>query len=64
MIQVVVNPITVDRETAAAMLGMSLSHFERLVQPEVKLVRSGKKRLVLVKGLQEWAEKNAHAALA
>jgi excisionase family DNA binding protein len=61
---VAVQPVAVKRETAAEMLGMSLSHFERYVQHEVKIVRSGKLRLVPVSELQAWAENRAHALLA
>jgi excisionase family DNA binding protein len=59
-----VQPVTVDRETAAGMLGVSLAHFERHIQAELRLVRSGRLRLVPVKELQTWAEKRAHAVLA
>jgi excisionase family DNA binding protein len=58
-VSVVVQPVTVDRETAAGMLGVSLAHFERHVQHELRLVRSGRLRLVPVKELQAWAEKHA-----
>lgn len=64
VVTIAVQPVTVDRETAAGMLGMSIAHFERHVQPHLRLVRSGRLRLVPVKELQAWAEKHAHATLA
>jgi len=54
----VVTPVTVDRPLAAAMLGMSLAHFERHVQPHLKLVYSGRLRLVPVRELERWAREN------
>jgi hypothetical protein len=48
--------VAVDRETAAAMLGMSLTSFEGQVQPEIKLIRRGRLRLVPVKELERWVE--------
>jgi hypothetical protein len=56
-------PIAVTRETAAEMVGMSLDSFERYVQPEVKLIRKGKLRLVPVDELRRWAEANAETTL-
>jgi hypothetical protein len=43
------------REEAAAALGMSLNSFERYVQPEVRLIRRGRIRLVPVEELRRWA---------
>lgn len=63
VVNVVAAPVSVDRETAAGMLGMSLSHFERNVQPHVRLVRSGKLRLIPVSELHAWVEKHAHVAV-
>jgi hypothetical protein len=53
--------IALTREEAAAALGMSLSHFERHVQPELRLIRSGSVRVVPVREIERWA--NANAAL-
>jgi hypothetical protein len=50
------GPILVTREYAAAMLAMSVKHFSRHVQPEIRLVRSGALRLVPVAELERWAE--------
>ena len=42
-------------------LGMSLDSFERHVQPELRLIRRGKLRLVPVAELERWANENAEA---
>ena len=42
-------------------LGMSLDSFERHVQPELRLIRHGKLRLVPVAELERWANENAEA---
>jgi hypothetical protein len=47
--------ITLTRQQAAASLGMSLNSFERYVQPEVRLIRLGRIRLVPVDELRRWA---------
>ena len=60
-IMVVVEPVCVQRETAAAMLGVSLAHWERHVQPHVRLVRSGNLRLVPVDEIKVWVKRVAHA---
>ena len=52
------------REEAARSLGMSLDSFERHVQPEVRLVRRGKLRLVPVGELQRWVDQSAEQLLA
>jgi hypothetical protein len=48
------------RREAAAALGMSVDHFERRVQPFIRLVASGQLRLVPVKELERWCDENAH----
>jgi hypothetical protein len=62
-IVVTTTPIAVTREVAARMLGLSLGSFERFVQPEVKIIRKGKLRLVPVEELRRWAEQNAERTL-
>jgi hypothetical protein len=57
------SPVAVSRETAACALGMSLSSFEVHVQPEIKLIRRGKLRLVPVRELEAWCERNAERTL-
>jgi excisionase family DNA binding protein len=52
------------RQEAAASMGMSLDHFERFVQPHVRMVRSGQKRLVSTRELERWIEAHARYAVA
>lgn len=54
--------ITLTREEAAASLGLSLSSFERHVQPDLKLIRLGSARLIPVSELSAWAERQASLA--
>ena len=42
-------------------LGMSLDSFERHVQPELRLIRRGKLRLVPVAKLERWANESAES---
>lgn len=51
------------REEAAESLGLSLSSFERHVQPFVPCIRRGKLRLFPVAELERWAEQNAEQTL-
>jgi excisionase family DNA binding protein len=50
--------LTVTRTEAAAILGVSLSHFKRHVQPELNLICSGRLRLVRVADLEAWVERS------
>jgi hypothetical protein len=56
--------IALTRAEAAAALGMSLDSFERHAQPELRLVRRGRMRLVPIRELERWLEKNADRSLA
>ena len=56
--------IALSRPEAAAALGMSLDCLERHVQPDLKLIRRGKLRLVPVAELQRWTGENAERVLA
>jgi AraC-like DNA-binding protein len=47
------------REESARMLGMSLSHFQRHVQPHVPCVYSGQLRQYRPEDLKAWAEREA-----
>lgn len=51
---------TLTRREAAASLGISLNHFERRVQPELKVVLSGQLVLIPVVELERWIQRNAH----
>jgi hypothetical protein len=47
------------RREAAEALGMSLSHFQRHVQPYLRCVYSGQLRLYRPKELARWADQEA-----
>jgi hypothetical protein len=47
------------RQEAAAVLGMSLRHFQRHVQPYVRCVYSGQLRLYRPRDLERWADGRA-----
>lgn len=47
------------RREAAAALGMSLSHFQRHVQPHLPCVYSGQLRLYRPSDLERWTEAEA-----
>jgi len=55
--------VTLSREEAASALGMSLDSFERHVQPDLRMVRRGRLRLVPVSELQRWAEQAAEKTI-
>lgn len=56
--------VALTRKEAAESIGCSLSHFERHVQPHLRLIRSGSVRLVPVGELEKWAERSATFARA
>jgi hypothetical protein len=51
--------VALSRQEAAASLGMSLDSFERHFQPELRLIRRGKLRLIPLVELERWAIENA-----
>lgn len=55
--------LALTRVEAARALGMSIDSFERYVQPELRLVRRGKLRLVPVAEIERWLAANASRAL-
>jgi hypothetical protein len=46
------------RTEAAASLGMSLRHFQRHVQPQVRCIHSGRLRLYPVEELERWVDQH------
>jgi excisionase family DNA binding protein len=50
---------TLTRREAAASLGVSINHFERKVQPELKVVLSGQLVLIPASELERWLHRNA-----
>lgn len=53
------QPLLLTRREAAAELNMSLSHFQRHVQPYLPCVYSGRLRLYRRADLEEWARREA-----
>ena len=51
-----VGKLLLNRREAAAALGMSLSHFQRHVQPFLPCVYSGQLRLYRPADLERWSE--------
>jgi hypothetical protein len=47
------------RKEAAASLGMSINHFERRVQPELKVILCGQLVLIPATELERWVLRNA-----
>jgi hypothetical protein len=56
--------VLLTRREAAESLGMSLSHFERRVQPYVRIVATGQLRLVPPSELDRWVREQSRAPLA
>jgi excisionase family DNA binding protein len=48
---------------AAAALGVSVDFLEQHVMPELRVVRRGRRRLIPVRELERWLDKNAVRAL-
>jgi hypothetical protein len=55
--------LALDRNEAAAALGMSLDSFERHVQPTVRMVRLGRMRLVPISELERWLGDHAERTI-
>jgi excisionase family DNA binding protein len=55
--------LALSRTEAAEAIGISVDSFERWVQPELRLVRRGRLRLVPVTELSRWLDKNAARVL-
>jgi hypothetical protein len=51
--------LALSRREAAAALGMSLSHFQRHVQPHLRCVYSGGLRLYPIAELERWLAEQA-----
>jgi hypothetical protein len=58
-----IQRVALTRTEAAAALGMSLDSFERHVQPDLRLIRRGKLRLVAVAELARWADEAGERTL-
>jgi hypothetical protein len=55
--------VALTREEVAAAIGISVDSFARHLQPDVRMVRLGKLRLVPVIELERWAEEQAESTL-
>ena len=55
--------LALTRPEAAAAIGVSVDSFERHVQPELRLVRRGRLRLVAVRELEAWLDRNGTKVL-
>jgi hypothetical protein len=55
--------LAITRAEAARALGVSINSFERHVQPELRIVRRGKIRLIPVREIERWLEENAEWTL-
>jgi excisionase family DNA binding protein len=56
-------PIAVGPEQAAQMLSVSRDHLERFIARDLRWIRCGRRKLVLVSDLHAWAEGNAARTL-
>lgn len=56
-------PLAVGPEQGSAMLGVSRDHFERHIADQLRWVRSGRRKLVPVRELEAWVERNAARVL-
>jgi hypothetical protein len=55
--------IALTRGEAAASLGVSLTTFKSQVQPDLRIVRRGKVRMIPVAELERWVDANAQRVL-
>jgi excisionase family DNA binding protein len=55
--------LALTREEAARSLGVSLDSFERWIQPDLRLIRRGRLRLVPVSELEAWIAESAQRTL-
>lgn len=51
--------VALTRKEAAEALSMSLTSFEQYVQPELRIVRRGRLRIVATRELERWMADNA-----
>jgi hypothetical protein len=54
-----VSRVTLTKAEAAAALGISIDSFERHVQPELRVIRRGRMRLIPCGELERWAAESA-----
>ena len=56
--------VTVGRIEGAQMLSMSPDHFERYVASDLRVIRTGRRKLYLTSDITRWAEENAARTLS
>lgn len=54
-----VERLALSKAEAAEALGVSVDHFERHVQPHLRVVYSGRRRLFPVRELEGWLDREA-----
>jgi len=57
------QPVAVNQERAAEMLSVSRDTFRERIEPELRIVRMGARKLIPVAELQRWTSENAEALL-
>lgn len=55
--------LTLTKPEAAAALGISIDSFERHVQPELRVIRRGRIRLIPCRELERWTAESAALVL-
>jgi hypothetical protein len=55
--------LALNPDEAAAAIGVKTTFFAERVQPELRLVHRGRKRLIPVRELERWLERNAERVL-
>ena len=58
-----VPPLALRPEQAAEALGVSRAFFFASILPELRVVRCGRLRIIPVRSLEDWLERNAARAL-
>lgn len=62
-VEVASGRVALTKAEAAEALGISVDHLERHVLPELRIVRSGRLRLIPVTELEGWVDRHAARAL-
>lgn len=55
--------LALSKQEAAAALGVSVDYFEHHIQPELHIVRRGRRRLIPIAELERWLERAAALAV-
>jgi excisionase family DNA binding protein len=53
------NPVAVNTTQAAAMMSVSRDTFRERIEPELRIVRLGARKLIPVAELERWTDENA-----